>query len=332
MASEQATSGTVVITDCDHPDTDPEHAVLGEAGVELRVAQCRTAEDVIEAAGDADAVIVQYAPVDEAVLRALPQLRAVIRYGVGVDTIDVDAATARGVWVVNVPDYGTEDVSDHAIALLLCLLRGVVPLDRAVRAGRWDETAAGPLRRLSERTIGVLGCGRIGAAFARKARGLGLRVQAHDPAGLPEELASAGVEGVGLEALLESSDAVSLHLPLTAETHHVIDADALARMRDGAYVINTSRGGLVDGDALLDALERGVLAGAALDVLESEPPEPGDALVGHERVIVTPHAAWYSEESSTTLKTEVAREAVRVLRGERPRCPVNEPGEVRADD
>jgi D-3-phosphoglycerate dehydrogenase len=320
---------TVVITDCDHPDVDPERTVLEAAGVDVRLETCRTGEDVAAAAADADALIVQYADVDEAALRALERCRGVVRYGVGVDTIDVDAATRLGVWVVNVPDYGVEEVSDHALALLLGLLRGIAPLDRAVRAGRWDDAAAGPLRRLSTRTVGVVGCGRIGAAFARKALAVGLRVRAHDPAGVPDELRDAGVKAASLDAVLQGSDAVSLHVPLTPDTHHLIDADALARMRDGAYLVNTARGGLVDGAALLAALDDGRLAGAALDVLETEPPEPEDALVRHARMVVTPHAAWYSEESAHTLKTEVAREALRVVRGERPRSPVNEPEEVR---
>jgi D-3-phosphoglycerate dehydrogenase len=320
---------TVVITDCDHPDVDPERAVFADAGVEVRLEHCASAEDVIGVARDADALIVQYAPVGDEVLHALERCRGVVRYGVGVDTIDVEAATRRGVWVVNVPDYGTEEVSDHAVALLLCLLRGVVRLDRSVRDGGWDESAARPLHRLSTRTVGVVGCGRIGAAFARKVRGLGLAVQAHDPTGVPGELREAGVEEAALEELLGACDAVSLHLPLEPDTQHLIDAPALERMRRGAYLINTSRGGLVDSTALLSALEAGEIAGAALDVLESEPPEPGDALVNHERVIVTPHAAWYSEESSETLKSEVAREAIRIITGERPRSPVNEPSEVR---
>jgi D-3-phosphoglycerate dehydrogenase len=321
----------VVITDCDHPDVEPERAVFEEAGVEFRLERCESAEDVIAAAGDADALIVQYAPVVDDVLGALERCRGVVRYGVGVDTIDVEAATRRGVWVVNVPDYGTEEVSDHAVALLLCLLRGVVALDRSVRDGRWDESAARPLHRLSTRTVGVVGCGRIGAAFARKARGLGLSVQGYDPAGLPGELREVGVTEAGLDELLESSDAVSLHLPLGPDTEHLIGPRALDRMRRGAYLINTSRGGLVDGGALLSALETGTIAGAALDVLESEPPAAGDALVNHPRVIVTPHAAWYSEQSSETLKSEVAREAIRIITGERPRSPVNEPSEVRTD-
>jgi D-3-phosphoglycerate dehydrogenase len=320
---------TVVITDCDHPDVEPERAVFAEAGVDVRLEQCATAEDVIAAARDSDAIIVQYAPVGGEVLDALERCRGVVRYGVGVDTIDVEAASDRGVWVVNVPDYGTEEVSDHALALLLCLLRGVLPLARSVRDGAWAEDAARPLHRLSTRTVGVVGCGRIGAAFARKVRGLGLPVKAHDPTGLPGELREAGVEEAELDELLAACDAVSLHLPLEPDTHHLIDARALERMRRGAYLINTSRGGLVDSDAVLSALEAGQLAGAALDVLESEPPEPGDPLVNHDRVIVTPHAAWYSEESSETLKSEVAREAIRIITGERPRSPVNEPSEVR---
>jgi D-3-phosphoglycerate dehydrogenase / 2-oxoglutarate reductase len=321
---------TVVITDCDHPDVEPERAVLAEAGVEVRLERCRTSEDVVAAARDAEALIVQYAEVDEAVLRALERCRAVVRYGVGVDSVDVEAATRLGVWVVNVPDYGVEEVSDHALALLLGLLRGIPRLDRAVRAGTWDDGSAGPLRRLSTRTIGVVGCGRIGGAFARKARALGLRVLAHDPAGVPDALREAGIEATSFDGLLEEADALSLHVPLTAGTEHLIDAAALARMRPGAFLVNTSRGGLVDGAALLAALEEGRLGGAALDVLEEEPPGPDDPLVRHERVVVTPHAAWYSEESAHTLKSEVAREAARVLRGARPRSPVNEPEEVRA--
>jgi D-3-phosphoglycerate dehydrogenase / 2-oxoglutarate reductase len=329
MADRRGSTPTVVITDCDHPDVEPERAVFGEAGVEVRLEQCTSGEDVIAVAADADALIVQYAPIGDEVLDALERCRGVVRYGVGVDTIDVEAATRRGVWVVNVPDYGTEEVSDHAVALLLSLLRGVVALDRSVRDGRWDESAARPLHRLSTRTVGVVGCGRIGAAFARKARGLGLPVQAHDPAGVPGELRAAGVQETSLEELIETSDAVSLHLPLGPDSEHLIDAGALERMRRGAYLINTSRGGLVDSGALLSALQAGRIAGAALDVLESEPPAAGDALVNHERVIVTPHAAWYSEESSKTLKSEVAREAIRIINRERPRSPVNDPSEVR---
>jgi len=315
----------VVITDCDHDGIAPELRVLENAGIEVHLAQCRTSADVAEAARDADAVITQYAPLDEAALAALPRCRAVVRYGVGVDNVDVQAASRLGVWVANVPDYGTEEVADHALALLLASLRGVPRLDRAVRAGEWDVNAVRPLHRLSTLTVGVLGCGRIGEAFAHKVLGVGLSVLGHDPAGVRAELRDTGVQEVGLEELLSRSDAVSLHLPLSDATHHLIDAAALRRMRPTAHLINTSRGAIVDHAALLEALEAGELGGAALDVLEIEPPAAGDELMAHPRVVATPHAAWYSEESYEALKTEAAREAARVLAGEPPRSPVNRP-------
>jgi D-3-phosphoglycerate dehydrogenase len=230
------------------------------------------------------------------------------------------------VWVANVPDYGTEEVADHALALLLALLRGIARLDRDVRAGGWDVNVVRPLHRLSTLTLGLLGCGRIGGLLAGHARALGLAVLAHDPRGVPAELARRGVREAGLEDVLAGADAVSLHLPLTEATRHVIGAERLARMRPGAVLVNTARGGLVDGAALLAALEAGALGGAALDVLGHEPPgETERALLAHPRVVATPHAGWYSEESELTLKTEAAREVVRVLRGGRPRSPVNDP-------
>jgi len=317
---------SVVITDCDHDNIDPELRVLGEAGYDVRLAECKTAEDVIREAREADAIIVQYAPVDEAVLKALERCRVVVRYGVGVDTVDVEAAAQRGVWVANVPDYGTEEVSDHALALMMSLLRGVVRLDRAVREGAWDVGAVRPLRRVRGLTLGVVGCGRIGAAFARKAAPLVRRVVGYDPMPLREELVrDLGVEQVDFDELLAHADVISLHLPLNEETRHLIGEESLRKMKPGSYLINTARGGLVDGAALLRALDAGELAGAALDVLEKEPPGRDEALVRHDRVIVTPHAAWYSEESYEALKTEAAREVVRVLSGGRPRSPVNEP-------
>lgn len=315
----------VVITDCDHDGIAPELRVLDDAGIDVELAQCRSSADVADAARDADAVITQYAPLDEPALAALRRCRVVVRYGVGVDNVDVPAASRLGVWVANVPDYGTEEVADHALALLLASLRGVPRLDRAVRAGEWDVNTVRPLHRLSTLTVGVLGCGRIGEAFARKVLGVGMRVIGHDPAGVRAALREAGVEEVRFEELLGRADAVSLHLPLSDATHHLVDATALRQMRPTAYLINTSRGAIVDHAALLEALQAGRLAGAALDVLEVEPPAAGDALAAHPRVVVTPHAAWYSEESYETLKTEAAREAVRVLSGARPRSPVNEP-------
>ena len=316
-------AGVVVITDCDHDTIDPERSVLDGHDVELRRLQCRTPEEVAAQAGDADVLINQYVPITAEVLDALPRCRLVVRYGVGVDNVDVEAAEARGVWVANVPDYGRDEVADHTLALALSVLRGVVVLDRSVHEGGWDLELVRPLRRLSRLTWGVVGCGAIGTAVAGRAAGLGMRVLGYDVAGVRSD---PPIERVPLEELLSRSDLVSLHAALTRDSHHLIDADALARMRPAAWLVNTARGGLVDGAALLAALDAGALAGAALDVLETEPPDDlGWRLARHPRVVATPHAAWYSEEAFHTLKTEVAREALRVLEGDRPRSPVNAP-------
>jgi D-3-phosphoglycerate dehydrogenase len=316
-------AGVVVITDCDHDTIDPERSVLDGHDVELRRLQCRTPEEVAAQAGDADVLINQYVPITGEVLDALPRCRLVVRYGVGVDNVDVEAAAARGVWVANVPDYGRDEVADHTLALALSVLRGVVVLDRAVHEGSWDLEPVRPLRRLSTLTWGVVGCGAIGTAVAGRAAALGMRVLGYDVEGVSSD---PPIERVPLEHLLSGSDLVSLHAALTRDSHHLIGADALARMRPTAWLVNTARGGLVDGAALLAALEEGALAGAALDVLEAEPPDDlGWRLARHPRVVATPHAAWYSEEAFRTLKTEVAREALRVLEGDRPRSPVNSP-------
>ena len=314
-----------MITDCDHGTIDPERAVLDGHGVALRLAACATAEDVVAQARDADVLINQYAPITGEVLDALNRCRLVVRYGVGVDNVEVAAATSRGVWVANVPDYGREEVADHALALALALLRGTARLDRSVRAGEWDYRVARPLRRLATLTFGVVGCGAIGTLVGQRAAALGMRVVGCDVQ--PDRPApSAPIEPVPLAELLATADLVSLHATLTPASHHLLGAAELAAMKPSAYLVNTARGGLVDGAALLRALDAGELAGAGLDVLEREPPdETGRVLVRHPLVVATPHAAWYSEEAFLTLKTEVAREALRVLQGGPPRSPVNAP-------
>jgi D-3-phosphoglycerate dehydrogenase len=300
----------IVITDCDHDTIEPERRVAAAAGVELVLADCRNEDDVIEAGAGADGLIVQYAPVTARVLDALPALKVVSRYGVGVDTIDVDAAQAHGVLVRNVPDYGTEDVSDHAVALTLALLRGIPQLDRGLRRGVHDIAAVKPLHRLRGRTLGVVGLGRIGIATACKARALGFEIVAHDPAAteIPEPL--RGAELLTLEAILGRADVLSLHAPLTPATRHLLNADTLSLMRPGSILVNTSRGGLVDTEALADALERGQILGAALDVVENEPLVPPHRLFDLPNVVITPHAGWYSEESFTELKQRAAENAV----------------------
>jgi D-3-phosphoglycerate dehydrogenase len=310
----------VIITDCDHGTIVPEEAVLRAAGVEYRLHQAKSEEDVIAVARDADAIILQYAPITGRVLDGLPRCRIAVRYGVGVDTVDLAAATERGVMVANVPDYCIEEVSDHAIAMLLSLWRGVTTYDRAIRNGTWSTTERQPMPRLAGRVLGVIGVGRIGAQAARKAAGVGMRVIGYDPylSSLP-----AGIQKVTLDELLQQADAVSLHMPLTAESRHLINEAALRKMKPSALLINTARGGIVDTAALIRALREGWIAGAALDVLEQEPVPRDSPLLSVPNVIVNPHASWYSDESVPELKRKTAEIAVAVLRGQRPTSVVN---------
>lgn len=301
----------VVITDCDHPSIDIERSVFEAAGFEVTLAHCRTEDEVSEAGQGAQALLVQYAPVTRRVLEALPDCRAVARYGAGLDTIDVPAARERGVAVISVPDYSVDEVSDHALALILALTRGIVRLDRDVHRGRWDFMAAGELRRSGAMQVGVVGIGRIGRALADKARGVGFQVVAYDPYMHEAD----GYPLISFDELLASSHVVCLHAPLSDETRHLLDARAIAKMRAGAYVVNTSRGGLIDQAALVTALRDGRLAGAALDVLEREPVGPDDPLLSLPNVILTPHTAFYSRESIAELKRRAAEGIVQALAG-----------------
>jgi D-3-phosphoglycerate dehydrogenase / 2-oxoglutarate reductase len=302
----------VVITDCDHPDVEIERRIFADAGIDVQQASCRTEDDVLAAGTGAAALLVQYAPVSAKVLAGLPALRVVGRYGTGLDPIDLPAAAARGIDLVWVPDYSIQEVSDHALALALALCRQVVAYSNAVRAGRWDLRVDGRVRRLSTLRFGVIGLGRIGQAVARKAAALGFDVVGYDVV----EPQDARVPLLSLQELLGTSDVVSLHLPLSEQTRHLIDASRLALMRPSAVLVNTSRGGVVDQAALGAAIACGRLAGAALDVLDPEPPDPADPLVLSDRVIITPHVAFYSEESLAELKRRAAMGIVSALRGQ----------------
>lgn len=318
----------VVLTDHAWPDVALERAILEAADHEL-VAPYATASieqvDQLIAATRPAAVLTCWAPVSGRAIAAAPDLRVVARMGVGLDNIDVAEATRRGIWVTNVPDYCVEEVSDHAVALSLAWLRGIVPLDRQVRAGRWDPAAA-QLARVCTRTAGILGYGRIGRRTARKLGGLGMPVLALRPRS-PDAAADDGVRLVDLDTLLGESDVVILHLPLGPETHHLVDAGFLSRMRPGALLVNASRGGLVDTSALLEALRHGPLAAAALDVVEGEP-NPPSALLEQANVILTPHVGFASNTSVAELRTRASEEVVRVLAGEMPRHACNLPLEV----
>jgi D-3-phosphoglycerate dehydrogenase len=298
----------VVITDSDLPSAGVEESLLEAAGIEVERADCRSSADVAAAGAEADALIVQWAPVDDAALAQMPRLRFISRLGIGYDMIDIDAAAARGVAVANTPDYCIEEVVAHALALVLACTRGIVAADRQVRDGGW---AVGdlrpPVRRPSQVTLAVLGLGRIGSLVVEGARALGFRVLAHDPAH-PEG-------SVPLDDLLAVADVLTLHLPLTARTHHLIDAAALARLPAGAIVVNTSRGAVIDEAALVAALRSGQLAGAALDVYEHEPLRPDSPLRDFPGVILSPHAAWYSPQALTDLPRLATQQVLAFLAG-----------------
>lgn len=299
----------IVITDCDQGEVDIERGVLEAAGHTVSWEHCRTSEDVIRTAGGAEALLVQYVPITAAVMDALPTVRVLGRYGVSVDNFDLPAAAERGIRVVNVPDYCIGEVADHTLALILALTRGIARLDRAVHAGTWDFRVAQDLRRSSDLRLGLMGFGRIGAAVAHRALAIGFQVVASDPvaSGTPQ------VPLIEVEELLATSDIVSLHARLDPSTHHMIDASAMARMRPGALLVNTSRGGLVDQAALVEALRSGHLGGAALDVLEREPIAPDDPLLSLPNVVLTPHAAFYSTASLVEMKRRVAEGMVAAL-------------------
>jgi len=248
----------------------------------------------------------------------LPALRVIATGSTGFDHIDTNAATRRRIWVCNVPEYCVEEVADSTIALLLALLRGVVVLDRSVRAGVWDDHAGGPLPRISDTRLGIAGFGRIGRAVARRARGLGIETWASDPVVAAGEIAAAGVTPVSFQDLLRGCGAVTLHLPLTRDNEHLIGARELALMPRGSYLINAARGPLVDLDALLAALERGHLAGAAIDVLPVEPPTRDHPVPSHPRLIVTPHAAWYSLAAEQEVIRQATLSVRAVLEGREP--------------
>lgn len=308
----------VVITDSDLVSTADERVLRG-AGLDAVRLAARTEDDLIAALARtrADALIVQWAPVTGAVLDAAPGCRFISRLGIGVDMIDVEAATKRGVAVANTPDYCVEEVAAHTLAMALWLLRGLGRYDAAVRSGQWaaaGPTVAGPSpapARPSATTIGVVGLGRIGTRVAGQAGALGFRVLGCDPYIAPPP----GLRLVTFEELLRNSDLVTLHAPLNDETSHLIRAETIALMRTGAMLVNTCRGGLIDEAAVAEAVRSGRLAGAALDVFEIEPLPDGSALRSLPNVLLTPHAAWYSAASLAELPVRAAQQVVDFLAG-----------------
>ena len=307
-------------------DSECERTVLAPLDPEfIQMPDCDH-PDATAALARADALIVALQRVDGALLDRAPKCKIVSRLGVGFDTIDIPAATQRGVQVTYVPDYGVDEVSAQAIALIMACMRGVVQQANDTRAGKWNGISVAPVKRLRDSTCGVVGFGRIGREAGLKARGLGFRVLVYDPLVDPANIRATGCEPVSFEQLLAESDYVTLHTPLSEGTRHLINAKTLRLMKPTAYLVNTARGGLVDEAALIEALDAGVLKGAGIDVLQKEPPPPDHPFLHHPKIIVTPHFSFYSEEAVRELHTRGAEEVLRKLTGQPPRCPLNKVG------
>ena len=312
----------IAVTDSPFPSLDPAKAALQRVDPELRIAKSPSADDILAVARDADAILVTYAKLPGELLRQLTRCKAIGRFGLGVDNIDIKSAAELGIMVTYVPDYCMHEVSDHAMALLLALARKIPLSNKLVQAGRWEMPAVVPIHRMAGRVLGLVGFGNIPRALTPKAEAFGLRVVTHDPYVSREVLAAAGVEAVTFDRLLDISDFVSIHAPLMPATRGLFNAETFRKMKRGAALINTARGPLVDEDALVAALDSGQLGAAALDVVAVEPLPKDAKLIGRDNVILTPHTGFYSVEALDELQTKCAADVARVLSGEKPIYPV----------
>lgn len=305
-------SDLILITDIDLPGADAE-AALTEAGHRVIYGLDNSEQDRLQ---NVAALMVQWSTISAEVMDTMPNLRFISRLGIGCDMIDIEAATIREISVANTPSYCTEEVASHTTAMLLALIRGLITYDRAVQTGSWSPVTNPPLaHRPSSMTVSVIGFGRIGSIVAAACSSLGFKVVVSDPLVAAESIEAAGHESVSLKEAIARADILTLHAPLTADTHHMIDRQALKIMKSGSMVVNTCRGALIDEAALLDALGSHHLAGAALDVFESEPLTAGSPFVGLHNVILTPHASWYSPESLVDLPRHAAANIVEFLAG-----------------
>ena len=313
----------IAVADCPFPSMDPARGVVSRIGAELQVAAETTPEAIMRVAKDADAVLVTYAKITGDMIRQLTKCRIISRMGIGVDNIDIAEATKARIVVTKVPDYCIDEVSDHAMALLLAVVRKIPFINAQVHGGTWKMPAVVPIHRLRGSVLGLVGFGRIPQLVAPKAKAFGIKVIAYDPYVPKEVFKGAGVDGVDFPTLLKTSDYVSIHSPLVPETKNLFNADAFRQMKRSAYLVNTARGPIIDEAALAAALDAGDISGAALDVMAQEPPGPSSPLYGCDNVIITPHTSFYSEESLVDLQTKAAEEVVAVLGGKTPRNPVN---------
>jgi D-3-phosphoglycerate dehydrogenase / 2-oxoglutarate reductase len=325
----ESSKQTVVIADYDFGNVDIERSVVEEAGINLVPAQCKSEDEVIGVARDANAVIAQYAPIGQKAIDAFTHCKIIARYGTGVDIVDVDAATRHNILVTNVPnDWCENEVADHAMALLLTVTRKIMDYDRATRSGVWRWQTGQPIYRYQGRTLGLLSFGSIAQSIGKRASGFGMRVIANDPYKSSAEIIAHGATPVSFDELIEESDYLIIQAPLTPKTRNLIGEPELRRMKKNVVIVNTARGPIINDRALYRALSEGWIAGAGLDDLEEEPAKhrnwkPTNPLFSLSNVIITPHAAYYSEESISNVRDFAAREVVRVLTGKPPLSPVN---------
>jgi D-3-phosphoglycerate dehydrogenase / 2-oxoglutarate reductase len=313
----------IAITDSPFPSLDPAKKALAHLDPEYRMANSGSAQDILAVAHDADAVLVTYAKLTGELLRQFKDCKAIGRFGLGVDNIDLPAAKECGIAVNYVPDYCLREVSDHAMALLLALARKVTLSNKLVQSGRWEVPPIVPLRRLEGQVLGLVGFGNIPRALAPKAKAFGLKVVAFDPYIMKDAADALGVESVSFDDLLARSDFISVHAPLQPATRGLVNAKTFAKMKKGAFLINTARGPLVDEAALIAALDSGQLGGAALDVVPVEPLPKDSPLLGRDNVILTPHTGFYSVEALEELQTKCASDVARVLAGEKAVYPIS---------
>jgi len=312
----------VAVTDSVFPNLDPTREVLSKIGAELRLASQPTPEAILEVARNADGVLTTYAKVTGEMIPQMTKCRIIGRFGIGVDNVDIPVATSKGIVVTRVPDYCLDEVSDHAMALLLSLIRKIPSSNARTQAGEWKMPAVVPIHRMRGTVLGLVAFGQIPQLMAPKAKSFGMRVVTYDPYIPDDVLKRAGVDRVEFDELVRISDYISIHTPLMPATHHLFNADVFSRMKPGAYIVNTARGPIIDEAALATALDKKQIAGAALDVMEKEPPGTSP-LFGRDNIIVTPHTSFYSEESLVDLQTKAAEEVARVLTGQAPKNPVN---------
>ena len=313
----------VLVTDYAWKSLDIEKDILQRVGASIVAAPTGEEDELAELATDVDAILTCWKSVTKKVIQSAPRCLTIGRYGIGLDNIDVAFATSVGIVVTNVPTYCVEEVSDHAMALLLAQARKAAFYDRSIKGGRYNLRSGTPLFRIAGKTLGIAGFGKIGQAVYRKARGFGLNVCVYDPYVNDGVLSAYQVQQVSFQDLLKASDYITIHMPLTPETQHFFNYEAFLQMKRTAFLINTSRGDIIEPEGLLRALNEGLLAGAGLDVLSKEPPDPADSLILHPKTVITPHAAFNSEESLAELQRSAAEQAASVMAGKLPPHVVN---------